>query len=196
MKSHPLKQSWNSNFKRIMVIFLMMVLGLNYFGFSTIAMPNTISHYNIKSRFILWDENEKMIDNNFTIELFYFNVSNNHTAFYKIQIDNLIYNDTFQVNKNIEIGLENNYNIQKFVIQIDNKTLLDENNIKVISGVTKNSVNRGVSQFTINLSPFQWTVKERNIFYSILTSSLLCIFISFRLLKYYRKKNGIKIING
>ena len=99
------------------------------------------------------------------------------------------------------LELDENYSyagnqIEIMIIKIDNKTVVNEKNINVISGITSGEIRKGVSQFTINLSPLEWNSKQWNIFYSLIISSLISMFISYRGLKYYRKKNGIRKIEG
>lgn len=196
MKYITLRHLRNTNLKTITVIFLMIVMGFNYFGFSANAKPITISNFYIESRFILWDDNEKMIDNDFTIHLYYINESNNNTGFYKVIINNDIYNDTFNTYSFINIHMNNNDIINIFKIEINNETLLDIKNIQIISGIDGHGIKRTVSQYVISLSPFEWTAKERNIFLSFIVSTIISMVMAFRLLKYYRKKNGVKIIKG
>ena len=75
------------------------------------ASPNPIAHYNINSRFILWDNYEKMIDNNFQIEFYSFNQSSNFTSSYYIQINSEIRNGTFQY-----------YHYENYILDIEYET--------------------------------------------------------------------------
>lgn len=137
-----------------------------------------------------------MIDDSFTIELYYINQSCNNSCYYHIQIDYEIYNGTMQSYKSMNFNYTNGKIISIILIKINNETILRANNIRVISNVNANGIKRTVSEYTINLSPFEWSKKEWNIFYSLVVSCFISMGISYRGLKYYRKKNGIKIIRG
>lgn len=180
----------------------MVSLGLNCLSFLAIGeFPNDTSTYYIETDFILWRGNEKMIDTNFTIHLYYINIERNsnnisYNNTYSIEINNDIREGNLSFYKNETFGFPDKTIIFKFKISIGNKTLLDEKNVYVIGDVDSFSVKRSLDEYTINLSPFQWGLKEKNIVYSVITSAILSIFISYVATKYYRKKYGVKKIGG
>jgi len=181
--------------KLITSIFLMMVFGINIFSIIAIAEnPNTISTYYIESRFKLWDNNEKMLDENFAIHILYYNNSNNNSFFYYIQINDNIYNGSSNYMHIENIVMNNNQYINTLIIKVNNETLLSESNIRIIGGVSGDVIKRSVDKFTISLSPLEWTNAERNIFFSVILGAILSIFFGFRLVKKYRSKYGIRII--
>jgi len=185
------------NGKMTALIIIMLVLGLNIFCIIANAEnPNTSTHIFIESRFKLWDSNEKMIDENFQIHIVYTNISHNNTFSYYIQINNEIYNGTTNYYYFLDIHLNNGENINTLLIKINNETALHETNIKIIGGVSGSGIKRSIEPFTISLSPFQWNLAERNIFYSVIIGAIISIFFGFRIVKFYRAKNGIHIIDG
>ena len=156
--------------------------------------PSSIAYANVTSRFILWGSDEKMIDPQFSLNLFYFNSSMNHTGWYRIHIDDDVYNDTFQG----FVSIPFNYNMTEVIgfmeVEINNESVLTARGIVITEGVTAGSVRQGLKEFLISLSPFEWSKKEWHIFYAIITASLLSVLIAYRLVKRYRKFRGVKEI--
>lgn len=175
----------------VMLIGLLVFSSIN-FSFNAIA-DNLDSDTKIilSSRFILWDKNEKMIDNNFNINIIYYNITNNHTTNYDISVDELKYNGTFQYFISIPINLTNKEVINSIIVIVNNKTVFNINYIIIMRGITGNSVKRGISEFLISLNPFEWEAKEYNIFFGVIVASLISVFISLRTVKHYRKKKGV-----
>lgn len=177
------------------VLIIMLVGALNFLCIiaeSQNAPSNSI--YYIESDFILWRDNEKAIDPNFTIHLIYNNYTVNNSFTYYIRLNNNIYNGTANFNYSQPIKMNDRDIISIFEIKINNQTLANFRNIRIIGGVDQSGISRAVSQYTISLSPFQWTLKGRNIFYSVIVGGILCVLISYRLVLRYRKKHGVKII--
>lgn len=181
----------------VIFIFLMLVLGSNFLCIIAIGEnPETSTHFFIESRFKLWDSSEKMIGESFIIHLLYYNNSNNNTFSYYIQINNEIYNGTENYYLSQEIRLNNGDIINTLTIKINGETVLSESNIRVIGGVSSAGIKRSIESFTISLSPFLWTLKERNIAFSVLTSGIIGVLLGFPIIKIYRSKNGITEIKG
>lgn len=183
-----------SKYNQLAIIIIMAVLCLNIFSIIAVAEnPETATIFYIESRFKLWDNTEKMLDESFTIHLIYYNNSNNNTYSYYIQINNDIYKNTTQYHTIIPIHLNNGQIINIFIIKINNETILSESNIRIIGGVSGDGIKRSIEPYTISLSPLQWNNVERNIAFSVVFSGVLSIFLGFRLVKFYRSKNGITI---
>lgn len=181
----------------VILIILMLVLGSNVFSIIAISEnPETSTHFFIESRFKLWDLNEKMIGESFVIHLLYYNNSNNNTFTYYIQINNDIYNGTDNYYYSQNIRFNNGDTISLLTIQINNETVFSVTDIKVVGGVSGAGIKRSIEAFTISLSPLLWTLKERNIAFSVLTSGIIGILLGFPLIKIYRSKNGITEIKG
>lgn len=145
----------------------------------------------IDSRFKLWDEYEKMLDDTFNITIVYINQSVNHSAYYKIDIDNNITegNFTYFVTNQFYI---NETLIHYLRIYINNESVFYETNIIIDSDVTKDSIDYGKSIWTINLSPLEWTQKERNIFFAGIISFLVSLPMVYFIIKTNKKGHGIK----
>ena len=182
--------------RRLTKYFVGLALGFLVIGcnWSIASQPITETKILLTSRFILWDANEKMIDTNFDIHILYFNSTNNNTANYEINIDNNIYTGIVVNYTYIHIQLNNTEKINSIIININNNTVFSEKNIHVISGISFDSVRRAVSEFLISLNPFEWSAKEWNIFFSVIVASLIMLPISLRLVKYYKKKHGVRVI--
>lgn len=178
----------------VMVILIgLLVLGSINFSFNAIAdNPNSDTKIILSSRFILWDANEKMIDNNFHINIYYYNISNNHTANYNIYVDELNFNGTFQYFKSIPINLTNKEIINSIVVKINNETVFNANYILIMEGITGRSVRRGFDEFLISLNPLDWEAKEYNIFFGVIVASIISIFIALKTVKHYRVKRGVR----
>ena len=148
------------------------------------------STFFIDSRFKLWDENEKMLDSNFNITIFYLNSSSNNTAYYKIDIDNTINEGFFTNYTKLQFNINESI-IHYLKIYINNETVLHETNIIITNQVSKSLIDYANNQWTINLSPFEWTQKERNIFLSVVIGALLCLLIAYRITVKFKKSKGI-----
>lgn len=177
----------------VIVLSVVLVMGLLLVGFSGMVASEPINDSKIilTSRFILWDSQEKMIDKSFVIHIVYHNYSNNHTATYNIDIDELHYNNSFTYYTTIPINLTNKEIINSIVIQVNNITVFNEHYIIIMEGITGNSVKRGISEFLISLNPFEWQAKEYNIFFGVIVASLISVFIALKSVKHYRKKKGV-----
>lgn len=183
--------------KSVSLIFIMVIVVSTVF--SVIAVKNVTaitsqSSFHIESRFILWDDYEKMIDNEFSIHLYYINQSYNNTFTYSIIINYDLYEGINNTHHIQNISLSNNDVISYMEIKINNETLLKAYNIRIVSGVSSSGIKRSLSDFTISLSPFEWNAKERNIFYSVIVGALISLFLSFSIVKSYRMKYGIRIV--
>lgn len=181
-------------FKYILVVMVITGMGIGDTFFIVSALNSDIANSPsifIDSRFKLWDSNEKMLDKNFNITIIYVNESG---FYYNIIINennysgmaNLSYTNSFWLNETDIITL--------LEIQINNNTIFKENNIIITSGITQSVIDTGLSPFTINLKPSEWTQKEWNIFWSIFLGSILSFYIAFRIIKKYRKLHGVKVI--
>lgn len=194
MKNVRVKYLWTIA-SSIILILMIIISGILI---PVVKGNDVFRSYHIDSEFMLWKDTEKMINSNFTVSLYYYydninlNISNSNIS-YIIRVDNDIRTGNFTHNVKEFFNVSNGYTIRIFDIKINNETLLTANNIYVISGMTGDSIKRSFSQFLISLSPYEWTSKERNVFYAIITASLLSIVISYRGLKRYRKTHGIKI---
>lgn len=150
--------------------------------------PEAISF--ISSRFMLWDDSEKMLDGDFIVHIIEFNQTVNSTNFYKVILDGNERTGYF------ENYIELNYSIKtdrilSLEVWLNNETLLKANNINILSGLSSSGISSSSSPFTINLAPWEWTSKEWNIVSSIVLSSLLAMFIGYRIAKRYRKLHGV-----
>lgn len=176
-----------------LVIVLMVLVS----GLSVVCVaddPSSIAYANITSRFILWDNSEKMLDPLFNINLIYFNQTYNNTAWYKIRINQDIYNDTFQGFTTVQFNLNTTEVIQILEVEINNVSVLTATGIIITKGVSKSSVQTGLKEWLISLSPFEWSKKEWDIFYGIIIASLLSVLIAYRIVKRHRKYRGVKEI--
>lgn len=179
--------------KQLGIVMLIGLLVLGSINFNAIAdNPNSNTKIILSSRFILWDENEKMIDNDFNINIFYYNITNNHTANYNIKVDELKYNGTFQYFISIPINLTNKEIINSIIVIVNNKTVFNANTILIMEGITGSSVKRGIDEFLISLNPLKWKEMEVNIFAGVIVASLISVFIALRTVKYYRVKLGVR----
>jgi hypothetical protein len=185
----------NRNHILILGTLLMIILAIGYNNLKSVAGQSIVdSQILITSRFILWDENEKMIDTKFNINIIYLNQINNNTAYYNITIDNDYYSGIVDKFISIPINASNKSNIGLIMIKVNNETVFTENNIQVLTGVSGKSVSRGLSEYLISLNPFEWRTKEFSIFYGLLVSFFLSIFFAYNLAKYYKKRKGVSEI--
>ena len=182
--------------RRLNLYFVGLAIGLLVIGsFGSIASePITDTKILLTSRFILWDEEEKMIDNNFEIHILYFNYTNNNTGNYEITIDNEKFEGIVINYTSIPIYINNSDKINSIIIKVNNNTVYTVSNIYIIKGVSGKSVWKGISEFLISLNPFEWSAKEWNIFFSVVIASLISLPISLRFVKYYKKKHGVRVI--
>ena len=180
---------WHRVIILLVLVLVLLVSGLPGRAIGDGLDPNT--KIIITSRFVLWDSTEKMIDPIFTIHMFYFNITNNHTAFYVIRINENTYPGIFQVNKSIDFNI--NYTDVILLIQVDinNETVLSASNIYVTDGITQGGIRRIREPFGITLTPWEWSAKEWNIFFGIFSASLLSILVGYRMVTKYRKHRGV-----
>lgn len=178
----------------IICVLVIMLIVVSIFGdfVSAQANPNTtISTVFIDSRFKLWDETEKLLDENFNITIFYLNSSSNNTGYYKIDIDSQISEGIF-TNYIKKEYLINETFIHYLRIYVNNQTILEAYNIIITNQISKSLIDYANSQWTINLSPFEWTKKEQNVFFAGVIGAILCLVISYRITTKYKKSKGIK----
>jgi len=164
---------------------------MGFIGESIASNPIAETKIYFTSRFILWDENEKMIDNHFQIHIHFKNETLNDTAYYNIRIDDLIYNGTFQYYESISINITDKQILSMIDISINNRSIYTVYGVTVISGVTKSNIERSISEFLISLNPLEWKEKEWNIFFAVIVASILTIPIALRFVKYFRAKRGV-----
>jgi len=170
----------------------MLLSGLG--GVAVAAEPGGDPTVWLNSRFILWDNYEKMIDSNFTIVLSLVNESRNHTGYYEIQVDNLYYNGTFQYLETFPFDLENVTSIGLMLVRVDNETLISAQNVIVRNGVTTNQIYNPGDPWLVSLNPMEWRAKEWNIFFSVVTAALVSVIIAYRLVTKYRRYSGHRVI--
>lgn len=181
---------------KLIVIIIMVVGGFNLLNCTAYGLTSPATQYHIESDFILWKPAEKMLGTEFTIHLYYINNETNNTNSYTITINNEIRQSNFTYYINETYTFPDNTNLFIFKIEIGNKTLLSEKDILIMGSVTGISVKRGLSGNLISLNPLEWNAKERNVASGVVSSAILCMFISFVYLKYWRAKFGIKIRGG
>lgn len=173
---------------KILVITIIINMGLlGLMNFRAVAVvPNSPTTF-LTSKFYFNDGKEILIDKNFTIHMLNYNYS-----YYEIEIDELYFNGTFFNYETKNIILENRELILRIIVKINNETSLTYTNIIIMEGLSASGIQRSTSPFTINLSPFEWNKKEWNIFWAVITASLIGILISYRLVLRYRKVRGIR----
>ena len=180
----------------VFILGVVLVIGFSFLGFSGVAVSEPIDDSKIilTSRFLLWDTNEKMIDSDFHIHMFYYNYTYNDTVSYDIRLNQLTYNGTFQYYKDIHIDLNNTERITNLKITFNNETVFDEYDIMVVNQITGSSIQKAISEWLISLNPAEWTAKEWNIFFGVIVASLISIPISLRFIKIYRKRKGVTVV--
>lgn len=171
------------------IIGLLLAGGVN----SAVAYPlDSDTKVYLTSRFLLWDTTEKMIDPQFDIHIFYFNISTNHTANYYANVGGNEINGTFQHYINLSYNINYTDIITNLEIIVNNNTVFEAQNIIVIEGISQQTITRPYEPFYLKFLPSEWTAKEWNIFYAVLISALLSIFISYRLAYRYRERMGVR----
>ncbi len=177
----------------IIIVMVIMVLGIfnNVLVSANDEIPNTSIF--IDSRFKLWDLNEKMIDGNFNITVYYFNETTNNTAYYKIDIDDNISEGFFKTSIKKQFSI-NSSMIHSLKVYINNETIYHVTNIIITNQISKSLIDYANNEWTINLSPFDWGQKERNIFFAVVISALISLFIAYRITTKYKKSRGITTI--
>lgn len=176
----------------IMVIMGMGISNL-FLVVSAINITDSPQIY-IDSRLKLWDINEKMLDKNFNITIIYLNESNNNSFNYKITVNNLIYEGNSTLYHLQNFTITDTDIIFKFQVIINNITYLDESEIIITSGVNGSDIVNAGKPFTINLKPSEWNALEWNIFFALVFAGIIGMFITYRLIKRIRKKNGVNTI--
>lgn len=140
---------------------------------------------------MLWDNSEKMLDNNFQIHIFEFNNSVNNTNYYSVILDSNETTGFFQ--DYITLNLSTNKAIIfKLEVKVNNETILIANNIKILEGLSSSGIQDSHSPFLLSLSPWEWSNKEWNIVGAIVLSSILAMFIGYRVAKRYRTLHGVR----
>ena len=183
---NPIKRKSN-----LIVIWIVIIILLSGLGINVNANPISDSKVILTSRFILWDKYEKMIDNNFTLHLFYNNNTINNTAYYNITLDEYYYSGFIDTYKSFDFNFSNREIIMKITVKIENQTVFSANEIIIVEGITQSHVKRGISEFLISLNPLEWKSKEWNIFYAVIIASLISIVIALRMVRYYKIKKGV-----
>lgn len=184
---------WRVKTLCVRVVGLILIFGLlaSVLGGRAIAQSDVSTKVILESRFILWDTNEKMIDPHFYINIFYYNWSDNSTAWYLVNVDGDVRVGAFQYETTLEYYLNNTEMISSISVMVNNKTVMTANTIFITEGITQAGIHRVTRPFTINLTPWEWNAMEWNIFYAIVTASLLSIIMAYRGVRYYRRKKGI-----
>ena len=179
----------------LLIVFLMIASGLNssrVVSQDILESPEAIAI--ISSRFMLWDISEKMLDPQFTINMFNLNQSVNSSVYYEITINNNMRNGTFYSNHTINYDINYTEIIFLMTIKLNNITTLEAENIRLIDGLDGTHISTSREPFFLSFTPWEWTAKERNIFFAVLISGLVSSLVSFRLVKRYRKYSGYKVI--
>lgn len=178
-------------YKILVIVGALLLTGL--FSSCAVADDSDNNAYAIiTSRFILWDSNEKLLDPHFSIHVFDFNTSVNHTSFYGILINENEYNNSFINHAKINFNMTGIEEIYKLTIAINNKTVMTALDIDIVGGVSENQVKQPYEPFTINLSPLEWSAKEWNIFLAIVGATILGMIFAYRRVKNYRKYRGVR----
>ncbi len=184
-----LQSNWNSE-KRISLI---MAISLGIFmlapGLVVSEVPDTLPNDTsifFQSKFILWDQHEKMINKEFNITLITFN---NQSHVYSIILDDIVYNGTYVNYTTIEI-MFNYSQINNLLILIDNILILEADDIRVISGVSRDSISNLVHTYKIEFLPFELTKFEWNLIYSGLVGVFICLPTAYFTVKWYRRYRG------
>lgn len=177
--------------KPVIILSVLMLLSISI---TSMVSANSLEIDNstifINSRFILWDADEKMIDNKFNISIFYNNVTSNNTCYYKIDIDNNITEGFL----NFSTKHEYKYNetlIHYITIYINNVTVFKVTNIITTSTITERSINYPGNPYTINLSPSEWNAKEINLFTAVIFGGFIASVMVYRIRIKYSKGRGI-----
>ena len=148
----------------------------------------------LQSDFILWRDNEKMMDSNFTINIVYFgnNTENNtENNTYLIQINNNEYQGTFNNFYSKNFLLKNESVIFNLKISVNEEIIMEETNIILVDGIDASSIiEKPPIDYSNWLNPIEWNKKQWNIFFAIVLSAIFSSFIAYRLVKRYRKTHG------
>lgn len=173
---------------------VIVMLAIHFNVVHAVGAENLEASTNLSSRYILWDSYEKMIDPSFNITVYCFNSSSNFTAWFEIGIDNNITTGEFQFINTINFTIKRTI-INDLYVKINNKTYLSAQNILIAEGITTDNItpDNGHS-LTINLLPSEWTKKEWNIFFGIVSSFLLSLPICYFGIKTSRQIVGYKTI--
>ena len=188
------KMSGYNNLFKCIAIGMIILMGFsgssNMLFVSAQSIPqNPTIFYDIDSRFILWDANEKMIDSKFNITIIYFNASNNHSSNYDITVGGINTKGNFTISHTEFFNITNKESID-IKILVDGKIILNAYSIILTSGVSESRINEAKEPFTLNLSPFEWTKMEWNIFYAIVLCSMFSLLISYRIVKKFKQTKG------
>jgi hypothetical protein len=148
----------------------------------------------ITARFILWDTQEKMIDNDFQIHLFTYNASSNYSSSYVIKINEQVMTGNFTFNTTVDISLTNTEIISLFQIYIDDVLIMQAENIIVIKGITGAGIKQSATAFLIELNPLEWSRQKWSIFWAMMTAFIFAIYPSYKIVKAYRRHRGVQEI--
>lgn len=136
-----------------------------------------------------------MLDPDFSIHLFYINQTNNNTASYSIMMDGqTVSQGAFRFNKTVDLHLNNTDMIGLLTVTVNNATVLSASTIFITEGITQAGIRRVSEPYTIKLLPWQWSGLQWNIFYGVVTASLLSLVMGYRLVRWYRKQRGVQEI--
>ena len=151
------------------------------------AQPTAI----IKSRFMLWDINDKSLDKSFNIILLSWS---NYSNTYLIQIDAKYFNGTFYQYHQLNFTYTNISKILYLSISINNKTVLHATNIKLMSGITQSRIDTIQEPYKISFLPFELTRLEWNLVFSGIVGVLISLPVAYFTIKYYRKHRGAQVM--
>lgn len=174
----------------------MLVLGMLVSGvpYAVGELPDNDTNINLTSRFILWDTNEKMIDNKFSIEITNFNISNNFNFSYRITVNDNVRSGTDQYYHIEDYNINDTDIINNIEIIVNNVSVFNAHNIVIITDFSGNRISPKPYDYSDWINPFTWNRQKWQIFFAVITGSIISILISFRIVKRYRKYKGVKEI--
>lgn len=177
---------------KLLSFALILMLAIGLMPMRAIANPMASSYSFIESRFILWDSSEKMLDNEFSIIMIDFNSSVNHSSSYEITINENVYNGSFNQFYRENITLNNTEFIYLLEVKINGNTTLRAEDIIIMSGVDGSTIHIGSQPFGITFSPSEWRAIEWSIFFALMLSGFLSIWLAYRVVKFKRIHGGVK----
>ena len=142
----------------------------------------------IQSRFILWDQHEKMIDDDFNITII---TLDNLTHNYNIRIDDINYNGSYNYSALIEIHY-NHSSINQLIIIIDGNKSLEAYDIIVSDQMKGGIISDLIETIKIEFLPVELTRFEWNLVFSGIVGACICLPTAYYTVKYYRKYRGAK----
>ena len=192
----PKVKTLDSGKKKILTLVIMLSIGFNMvmvMGVAGQPIDSTHSFIFIESRFILWDEYEKMLDSNFIINIIYLNSTDNNTASYHVTVDGQEWSGTLQTNVSINVTVTQEV-ISLIEVKVNNETQLKVHGVIIMEGVSGSGIRRGRTLHFIEMLPTEWKAYQWNEFFAVSTGVLLAIVFGYRLMKRFRmKQGGVKI---